>query len=105
MGSVVVHGAHVGPDWFQQLDEWWAEHHYYPPQAAARGEDGTVKVHVMMDHDGRVRGVELQGYSGSQWLDMGALALFRNAHLPPLPPGAAEDHADLDITIDYILLR
>jgi protein TonB len=105
LGSVVVRGAQVGPDWIQLLDEWWAEHRYYPPQAAARGEDGIVKVHVSMDRDGTVRGVELETYSGSQWLDMGALALFRNAHLPPFPPGTPEEHADLDITIDYILIR
>jgi TonB family protein len=105
MGSVVVHGAHVGPDWIQQLNEWWAEHQYYPAQAAERGEDGTVKVHVVVGRDGRVHGVELEGYSGSQWLDMGALALFRNAHLPPFPPGTPEDQGDLDVTINYILIR
>jgi protein TonB len=105
MGSVFVHGAQLGPDWKQLLDEWWAEHRYYPPQAAERGEDGTVTVRVSLDRDGKVYSVELESPSGSQWLDMGALAQFRYQHLPPFPPGTPEDHADLDITIDYILIR
>ncbi len=102
-GSIVVRGAHVGKDWMELLHEWWMEHGYYPQEAARRGEDGTVAIHVKVDRYGHVHLVELESSSGSQWLDLGAQATFRGAQLPPFPPSTPEPEADLDITIDYIL--
>jgi protein TonB len=103
--SIKVSGAQVGTDWIMQLHEWWEQHGYYPNQAAFRGEDGTVKIHVEMDRYGKVLGVELTGRSGSQWLDLAALSVFRGATLPPFPPSTPEGRAELDLTINYILYR
>jgi hypothetical protein len=36
---------------------------------------------------------------------MGALALFRHAHLPPFPQSTRENHADLHLTLQYILIH
>ncbi len=103
--AIRVTGAQLGKDWLEQLHEWWAQHGYYPQQAALNGEDGTVGVHLVVDRDGHVEAIELRSRSGSQWLDMGALATFRGAQLPPFPPTTPEERANLDITINYILLR
>jgi TonB family protein len=104
-GMIHVRGDPVGKDWTEQLEEWWVQHRYYPDQAAARGEDGNVQVHIRLDRYGRVKLVELESSSGSQWLDMGAQATFRGAQLPPLPGGIKEAYKDLDLTIEYILIR
>ncbi len=104
-GDIVVRGAHVGKDWEELLHEWWLQHGYYPEEAAKHGEDGRVAIHVRVDRYGHVEQVELESSSGSQWLDMGAQATFRGAHLPPFPPSTPEPVADLDITINYILVR
>jgi TonB family protein len=103
-GDIVVHGAHVGKDWEELLHEWWLQHGFYPEEAARRGEDGTVVIHVRVDRYGHVELVEMEHGSGSQWLDMGAQATFRGATLPPFPPSTPEPVADLDISIRYILL-
>ncbi len=48
------------------------------------GEDGSAMVQVVANPDGHVTSVELERKSGSQWLDLALLALFRDAHLPPI---------------------
>jgi outer membrane biosynthesis protein TonB len=39
--------------------------------------------------------------SGSSVLDAAALAVFRNAHLPPFPPGTLAQPADVVVTLHY----
>ena len=95
----------VDADWLSDLHNWWLQHRYYPEQAAMAGEDGTVKIQIQVDRYGRVHFVDLEGRSGSQWLDMGAQAVFRGANLPPFPPGTRDDEITLDLTINYILVR
>ena len=103
--SIKVTGAQVGSDWAAMLHAWWNQHGYYPPQAAQNGEDGTVRIHVLVDRYGHVLGVDLIGKSGSQWLDLAAQAVFRGATLPPFPPATPEPRADLELTIRYLLDR
>lgn len=99
-----VDDADGGPDWRNALAKWVSEHAYYPDQARRDGEEGDARVHVVADHDGRVREVELRGRSGSIWLDTGLQALFRYAHIPPLPtPG--NEPIEFDFTMHYILRR
>ncbi len=95
----------VDADWMGDLHRWWLEHRYYPEQAAMAGEDGTVKIQIQVDRYGHVRLVDLEGRSGSQWLDMAAQAVFRGATLPPFPPGTRDDQITVDLTINYILVR
>ncbi|KAA5608119.1 energy transducer TonB [Rhodovastum atsumiense] len=104
-GMVRVEGADLGDDWLRQLHEWWNRHSYYPPQAAAAGEDGTTRIRVVVNRSGRVEKVELEMRSGSQWLDLGSLAIFRNAMLPPFPLSTPQDRADLLLTLNFILVR
>jgi TonB family protein len=98
-----VAGAHVGADWRNELSAWVRAHAYYPEQAAMNGEDGDVMVRVMANPDGRVTGVEMRSKSGSVWLDMALMALFRDAHLPPLHD--ENEPITFDFLMHYILIR
>jgi protein TonB len=100
-----VEGAQVGDDWINQLHEWWDEHAYYPPEAAKRNESGNLVVHLVVGRDGVVQSVRLDSPSGSQWLDLGAQALFRGAHLPPFPQSTPESKADIILNLEYDIVR
>jgi protein TonB len=104
-GMVRIEGADLGSDWLAALHEWWNRHGYYPRQAAMQGEDGTTRVRLLVDRSGRVREAELEMRSGSQWLDMGSLAIFRDAMLPPFPPSTPQNQVTLHLTLDFILLH
>jgi len=93
-----------GPDWLAALSRWVAEHAYYPPEARRDNQEGDARVHVLADHFGHVKQVELTGRSGSVWLDMALVSLFRDAHIPPLPtPG--DSPIEFTFTMRYILRR
>ncbi len=100
-----MEGVAVSTDWLNLVSAWWLRHRYYPPEAAANFEDGEVTLHMRVDHDGRVEALELTGKSGSQWLDLGALSVFRDAHLPPLPDDMPEAQIPFQATVHYILIR
>jgi protein TonB len=93
-----------GADWRNALSRWVVEHAYYPPQAARDLEEGDAKVHVVAEPNGRVKLVELIGRSGSMWLDLALLALFRDAHIPPLPSGETVP-IEFNFTMHYVLIR
>ena len=94
----------AGADWRNALSRWVAEHAYYPDQARRDAEEGDAKVHVVAEPNGRVTSVELIGRSGSMWLDLALLALFRDQHIPPLPYGDKEP-IDFNFTMHYVLIR
>ena len=98
-----VAGARVGPDWRNLLSAWVRAHAYYPEQAAMNGEDGDAMVQVVANPSGHVTSVEMKMRSGSQWLDMALIALFRDADLPPLM-GESEP-ITFNFTMHYILIR
>lgn len=92
-----------GEDWGNELVAWVNQHKYYPPQAAMNGEDGEVMVRVVVNPNGKVTSVEKRRGSGSQWLDMALVALFRDANVPP-PPDKSEP-TEFNFTMHYILIR
>jgi TonB family protein len=100
-----VKGAQVGPDWRNAFRRWVDDHKRYPQNALLLGEQGASRVRVVAEPDGRVRGVQLIGPSGSVWLDAGLLAMFRGAQLPAFPPGADPRGVTIDFTMNYILVR
>ena len=95
----------LGTDWANALSAWVEAHKYYPQQAIANEEDGSPQVEVTVTRDGRVQSVELEARSGSQWLDLGLQALFRNARLPPFPDNTSENQVTFHFTMHYILVR
>ena len=68
-------------------------------------EEGDVTLHMRVDRDGRVEKLELIGRSGSQWLDMGGMSIFRDAHLPPLTPDMPQAQIPFQVTIHYIIIH
>jgi len=64
-----------------------------------------VTLHMRVEHDGRVQNLELTGKSGSGWLDLGALSVFRGAYLPPLPPDMPEKQIPFEVTVHYVIVR
>ncbi|MBN8898341.1 MAG: TonB family protein, partial [Rhodospirillales bacterium] len=74
----IVQG-HADASWLSALHAWWLKHGYYPGDAARLGQDGQVRIELVVDRYGRVRAVDLTQRSGSPVLDMGALAVFRGA--------------------------
>jgi protein TonB len=103
--TIQMEGVDVSTDWLNLVSAWWRRHAYYPPQAGMNGEDGDVTLHMRVDHDGRVSQLELVGRSGSQWLDMAAVAIFRDAFLPPLPPEMHEAQIPFHVTIHFVIIR
>ncbi|WP_428377210.1 energy transducer TonB [Lichenicoccus sp.] len=95
----------VSDDYADEIGDWIRRHMYYPEEAARRGEDGPSHVHVVLDRQGQVRGVRLVTSSGSYLLDDATTGMFRNAKLPPVPPDMRGNSFDVDLTIDYILIR
>ena len=100
-----IRGAKVGPDWRNAFRRWLEDHKRYPENARVVGEQGTNRIELIVDPDGRVRSARLLRRSGSVWLDAGTMSLFRNAVLPPFPPGADPAGVTVDLTINYILIR
>lgn len=94
----------AGTDWRNALSRWVAEHAYYPEQARRFGEEGDAMVHVIAKSDGTVKEVELIRKSGSMWLDIALVALFRDAHIPPFPAGGDEP-LEFNFLMHYMLIR
>jgi TonB family protein len=97
-------GINAGPDWRNAFSAWVRRHAYYPDQAAELGQDGDSTVYVKATPNGKVTSVELEQKSGSPWLDMALVSMFRDAHLPPLPPDDKEP-LEFHFTMHYILMR
>ena len=103
--SIRVEGAELGNDWIQQLHDWWDRHAFYPQAALVNGEDGELQIHMVIDRDGRITAVEVVRSSGSRWLDIAGVSVFRNAKLRPFPLATPQPQADIYVSLHYILLR
>jgi protein TonB len=97
-----IPGAHSATDWRNALSAWVSAHAYYPEQAAMNGEDGNVMVQVTANPDGHVTSVRLEDRSGSTWLDMALMGLFRDQDLPPTHE---DEPITFNFTMHYILIR
>jgi periplasmic protein TonB len=72
----------------------WSKH--YPEAARARGEQGTVRLALVIDRGGHVVSARIIGSSGSAILDEAALDMARRASGRPLPP---EMGASVSLTV------
>lgn len=100
-----IRAANASADWNRGLLSYWLQHRYYPEQAAANGEQGAVTIQLTVNRSGRVENVEVLSRSGSQWLDMAALATWRNAKLPPFTNEMREDRITFPVPIQYFLIQ
>ena len=72
----------------------WSKH--YPEAARARGEQGTVRLALLIDRGGHVVSARIIGSSGSSALDQAALEMARHASGKPLP---AEMGSSVSLTV------
>ncbi len=93
--------ASNGPLWMGRLKQWWDQHSFYPKEASQTNEGGNVRVRIAIAPDGQVTSIQVVQGSGSSVLDGAALAVFRNARLPPLTPGTLAQPADVVVTLHY----
>ena len=93
--------ANNGAAWMGKLKQWWDQHSFYPKEASQTNEGGNVKVRIVIASDGQVTSIEVVQGSGSSVLDAAAVAVFRNAHLPPFPPDTPAQPADVVVTLHY----
>ncbi len=100
-----IRAANASADWNRGLLQYWLRHRFYPEQAAANGEQGAVTIQLTVNRSGRVESVEVLSRSGSQWLDMAALATWRDARLPPFTNEMREDRITFPVPIQYSLIR
>jgi TonB family protein len=100
-----VRGAEVGPDWRNAFRRWLDENVRYPANAAAVGDEGINRIQLLVSPDGRVRSWKLVRRSGSVWLDAGLEMPFRNAVLPPFPPGADPNGVEINLTVHWHIIR
>ena len=88
-------------DMMRQLQAWWDAHAYYPRHASNSDEGGNEKVRIVIAADGQITSIEVVQGSGLSVLDAAAVAVFRNARLPPFPPGTPVQPADVVVTLHY----
>ncbi len=93
----------LGPDWRNQFRRWVDDNKRYPTNAVAMGHQGPVTVRILVGLDGRVRTVSMVGPNDSPFLNSNLMNMFRNAQLPPLPPGADPAGETITFTMRYIL--
>ena len=82
-----------------KLKQWWDRPSFYPREASQSDDGGAVRVRIVIAPDGQVVSIQVVQGSGSSLLDAAALAVFRNARLPPFPPGTLAQPADVVITL------
>ncbi len=84
-----------------RLKQRWDQNSFYPKEASQTNEGGNVRVRIVIASDGQVTSIVVVQGSGSSVLDAAAVAVFRNARLPPLPPGTPAQPADVVVTLHY----
>jgi TonB family protein len=109
-GTLEDAGLHVTTpgadgDYLELINQYVETHKYYPQQAADEGQDGIAVVHVTISPEGRILHLELIESSGSSWLDMAWVGLFRGMRLPRFPPNMKVPQLELDATMNYELFR
>jgi periplasmic protein TonB len=93
--------ANNGAAWMGKLKQWWDQHAVYPSEASQTNEGGNVRVRIVIAPDGQITSIEVVQGSGSSVLDAAAVAVFRNAHLSPFPPGTPAQPANVVVTLHY----
>ena len=92
------------PDYLSRLAAYLNSYKNYPYAARQRREQGTVRLHFVMDRAGHVLSFQVAGSSGWADLDNEALGLIRRAQpLPPLPKDYPGETLDLILPIVFSL--
>lgn len=91
-------------DYIEALTAYVETHKFYPERAAREGESGTAVIKAVIARDGRVKDVRLVESSGSKWLDLAWISLFRNKKLAPFPDDMKEAEKEFTLGMVYELV-
>ncbi|QCE34005.1 energy transducer TonB [Acetobacteraceae bacterium] len=103
ISSTTIKGVSSG--YGAELDTWIREHISYPDDAVRQEMEGASAVHVRLDRKGNVQQVFIKGSSGYGTLDMATVSIFKDQKLPDVPEDMKGDHFDIDIQVNYLLVR
>jgi protein TonB len=92
------------PDYLSQLAAHLNAYKAYPYAARAHREQGTVRLHFILDRSGHVLSFNVAGSSGSAALDQEASVMVRRADpFPPAPPQFRGETLDLVVPLVFSL--
>ncbi len=91
------------PSWQGALSAWLQAHKHYPEAARQRGEEGTAAVRFTVARDGHVVSATVARSSGVPALDAAAVAMFKDAHVPPFPPSMQQAEITVTLALHYAL--
>lgn len=92
------------PDYLSRLAAYLNSYKNYPYGARQRREQGTVRLHFVMDRAGHVLSFQVVGSSGWADLDKEALDLVQRAQpLPPMPKDYPGETLDLIVPVVFSL--
>ncbi|AWN16653.1 energy transducer TonB [Salinisphaera sp. LB1] len=87
-----------------KLRAWLGQHKHYPDQARQNHTQGTVKLFLAIDADGKVLESRIAASSGSPALDAAARRMLAASRpLPPMPAAAQRNRLELIIPIVFKL--
>ncbi|QCE33177.1 energy transducer TonB [Acetobacteraceae bacterium] len=95
----------VSSDYGAELDAWIRNHIFYPDDAVRQELEGATSVHVRLDRKGHVQQVFVKGPSGVASLDVATVSIFQGQKLPDVPEDMKGDHFDIDVQVNYLLIR
>ena len=105
LGPSITFKGKVGQGWESAFSAWVERHKYYPRAAGEMGQQGDVTVHLVVGRNGHVRLLRLLKSSGAPLLDMAWFGLFRDARLPPFPPGTKASSISIDATMHFFIIH
>ncbi|WP_428241930.1 TonB family protein [Gynuella sp.] len=78
--------------------------HRYPDEARQRGQQGQVKLTIMVKPNGKIKKIKIDKSSGYALLDREALAIARRINpLPDFPPSMKQELLELTFPIEFVL--
>ena len=90
------------PTWESLLLGHLNRHKRYPHDARQRGQEGTVKVRMVIDGRGRVLDHQVLAGSGSRSLDRATLQMIRRAQPLPAPPAELLKNGSLEVIAPFV---
>lgn len=77
-------------------------HKRYPHDARQRGQEGTVKVRMVVDANGRVLNQQIVNGSGNRSLDRATLQMIKRAQPLPPPPPEMLKNGSLEVIAPFV---
>lgn len=100
--SASSQAAQGQPSWESLLLGHLNRHKRYPHDARQRGQEGTVKVRMVIDSQGRVLDHQVLAGSGSRSLDRATLQMIRRAQPLPAPPAELLKNGSLEVIAPFV---